>query len=62
VTRAKRLGYTFDATSAGTLQKSFDAVEDKDAALCLNLLSRKALQRYVICLRRRRSGGTGGDC
>lgn len=52
------MGYDFRATSgtsngsypeppsAGYLQKSFDAVTDKDAALCLNLLSRKAMQRW----------------
>ncbi|KAL1407749.1 Translational repressor [Vanrija albida] len=44
VKRAKRLGYDFDATNAGTLQKSFDKVEDKEAALCLRLLGKKALQ------------------
>ncbi|TXT09195.1 hypothetical protein VHUM_02669 [Vanrija humicola] len=44
VKRAKRLGYDFDATNAGTLQKSFDNIEDKDAKLCLRLLGKKALQ------------------
>ncbi|KAK4687107.1 protein SSD1, partial [Tremellales sp. Uapishka_1] len=47
VKKAHKLGYTFNPASAGTLQKSFDAVEDKDAALCLNLLAIKAMQRWV---------------
>jgi hypothetical protein len=51
VDRAHKLGYHFDATSAGTLQKVFDGIsdEDKDVALCLELLKRKAMQRCVHC-------------
>ena len=45
VKRAGKLGYTFDATNAGTLQKGFDAVGTKEEALCLELLKRKAMQR-----------------
>jgi protein SSD1 len=45
VKRAQRLGFRMDGTSAGTLQKSFQAIEDKDAAMCLELLKRKAIQR-----------------
>ncbi|WVQ80029.1 hypothetical protein IAT38_002130 [Cryptococcus sp. DSM 104549] len=45
VKRAAKLGYEMDSTSAGTLQKSFDKVEDKDAALCLDLLKKKAMQK-----------------
>jgi len=45
VKRAKRLGFEMDPTSAGTLQKSFDKVEDKDAALCLELLKKKSMQK-----------------
>jgi hypothetical protein len=50
VDRAHKLGYHFDATSAGTLQKVFDGISDadKDVALCLELLKRKAMQRSVI--------------
>ena len=47
VKRAMKLGYTMDASSSSTLQKSFDAVEDRDAALCLELLKRKSMQRYA---------------
>ena len=43
--RAAKLGYTFDSTNAGTLQKGFDAVGTKEEALCLELLKRKAMQR-----------------
>ncbi|RSH85671.1 hypothetical protein EHS25_003812 [Saitozyma podzolica] len=45
VKRAQRLGFRMDGTSAGTLQKSFQAIDDKDAAMCLELLKRKAMQR-----------------
>ncbi|EIW68380.1 hypothetical protein TREMEDRAFT_32205 [Tremella mesenterica DSM 1558] len=45
VKRAEKLGYTFDPASAGTLQKSFEAVEDEDAAVCLELLKRKSMQQ-----------------
>ncbi|OCF35764.1 hypothetical protein I316_02256 [Kwoniella heveanensis BCC8398] len=45
VKRAQKLGFEMDATSAGTLQKSFERVQDKEAALCLELLKKKAMQR-----------------
>lgn len=45
VKRAGKLGYKFDGTSAKTLQTGFDAIEDTDAALCLELLKRKAMQK-----------------
>ncbi|WVW85303.1 hypothetical protein I302_107341 [Kwoniella bestiolae CBS 10118] len=45
VKRAQRLGFEMDATSAGTLQRSFEGVKDKDTALCLELLKKKAMQR-----------------
>ena len=45
VTRAHKLGFEFESTSAASLQKGFDAVKDKDASLCLELLKRKAMQR-----------------
>lgn len=43
--RAKKLGYNMDASSAGTLQRSFDAINDEDAALCMELRKRKAVLR-----------------
>jgi protein SSD1 len=43
VARAKRVGYDFDATNAGTLQKSFDKITDKEVAYCLAMLEKKAL-------------------
>jgi len=45
VKRAKKLGYDFDGSSAKTLQQGFDNIKDADAALCLELLKRKAMQR-----------------
>ncbi|WWC93281.1 hypothetical protein V866_000114 [Kwoniella sp. B9012] len=45
VKRAQKLGFEMDGSSAGTLQKSFEAVQDKDTALCLELLKKKAMQR-----------------
>lgn len=45
VERAHKLGFDFDATDAAALQKGFDAIKDKDAALSLELLKRKAMQR-----------------
>jgi protein SSD1 len=44
VKRAKKLGFEMDRTSAGTLQKSFDKVQDRDEALCLELLKKKSMQ------------------
>nr|XP_019011760.1 uncharacterized protein I206_03866 [Kwoniella pini CBS 10737]OCF50541.1 hypothetical protein I206_03866 [Kwoniella pini CBS 10737] len=45
VTRAHKLGFEIDATSAGTLQKSFEGIKDMDTVLCLELLKKKAMQR-----------------
>ncbi|KAL7422501.1 Translational repressor [Cryptotrichosporon argae] len=45
VERVKRLGYTFDGTDAGTLQKSFEAVGDPEIVQSLNLLCRKSMQQ-----------------
>ncbi|KAH9006825.1 SSD1 protein [Lactarius hatsudake] len=45
VERAERLGYKLDVTSAGSLMRSFDAVEDPSALGVLQLLSFKATHR-----------------
>jgi len=45
VERAERLGYNMDTSSAGTLTKSLQAVEDPIARLILELLLRKASPR-----------------
>ncbi|KAK8854520.1 hypothetical protein IAR55_003259 [Kwoniella newhampshirensis] len=45
VKRAQKLGFEMDPASAGTLQKSFQKVVDADAALCLELLKKKSMQR-----------------
>ncbi|WRT68713.1 uncharacterized protein IL334_005693 [Kwoniella shivajii] len=45
VNRAQKLGYAMDATSAGTLQNSFEKIGDQDTILCLELLKKKAMQR-----------------
>ncbi|WWD19349.1 hypothetical protein CI109_103808 [Kwoniella shandongensis] len=45
VKRAQKLGFEMDPASAGTLQKSFEKVQDPDAALCLELLKKKSMQR-----------------
>lgn len=47
VTRASKLGFDMDPTSAGTLQKSFENVVDNDSALCIDLLRKKVIQRWV---------------
>lgn len=43
VKRAAKLGYKFDATDAGSLQKGFDAVHDTDVSLCLELLKKRSM-------------------
>ena len=43
--RARKLGYEFDGTDAASIQKGFDGVADQEAALCLELLKKKAMQR-----------------
>lgn len=43
VKRAEKLGYKMDGSSAGALQKSFEGVKDVEAALCLELLKKKAM-------------------
>lgn len=48
VKRAQKLGYQFDGASAKTLQEGFSAIKDADAALCLELLKRKAMQKCVV--------------
>jgi protein SSD1 len=45
VERAERLGYTLDVTSAGSLMRSFDAVEEPSALGVLQLLTFKATHR-----------------
>ncbi|CAG8445857.1 5385_t:CDS:10 [Diversispora eburnea] len=45
IEHARKLGYEINATSAGTLQKSLDAVEDEDAKQVLKLLAIKPMQR-----------------
>ncbi|WWC90405.1 uncharacterized protein L201_005340 [Kwoniella dendrophila CBS 6074] len=45
VKRAQKLGFDMDGASAGTLQKSFEGIKDKDAVICLELLKKKAMQR-----------------
>ncbi|RHZ68375.1 hypothetical protein Glove_295g26 [Diversispora epigaea] len=45
IEHASKLGYEINATSAGTLQKSLDAVEDEDAKQVLKLLAIKPMQR-----------------
>ena len=47
VNRARKLGFEFESTRATDLQRGFDAVKDQDAALCLELLKKKAMQRSV---------------
>jgi protein SSD1 len=43
--RAARLGYEVDTSSAGALQKSFDAIEDPMARRLLEILCAKAMHR-----------------
>jgi len=43
--RAKRVGYEVDISSAGTLQRSFEAIENLDAREQLESLATKAMQR-----------------
>lgn len=45
VRRAKDLGIEMDASTAGTLMKSFEAVSDSKERLVLQLLSTKAMLR-----------------
>ncbi|KAL0094583.1 hypothetical protein J3Q64DRAFT_1070560 [Phycomyces blakesleeanus] len=42
---ARELGYTLDASTAGTLQASFDAIEAKDIQTVLKILAIKSMQR-----------------
>lgn len=44
VERAKILGFDLDPTNAGTLQKSFNKITDKEAVFCLSLLEKKSMQ------------------
>lgn len=44
VKRAKLLGYDIDATNAGTIQQSFDKIDDKEAVYCLEMYKRKTMQ------------------
>ncbi|BEJ00527.1 hypothetical protein CcaverHIS631_0503840 [Cutaneotrichosporon cavernicola] len=44
VERAKVLGFDLDPTNAGTLQKSFNKITDKEAVFCLSLLEKKTMQ------------------
>ncbi|ORX38254.1 hypothetical protein BD324DRAFT_649631 [Kockovaella imperatae] len=44
IERAKKLGFAFDGSTAGTLQKGFDEIQDADTRLCLELLKRRAMQ------------------
>ncbi|CAK9781321.1 RNB-domain-containing protein [Cutaneotrichosporon oleaginosum] len=44
VERAKGLGFDLDPTNAGTLQKSFNKITDKEAVFCLSLLEKKTMQ------------------
>lgn len=39
------MGYTFDGSSAGSLQRSFEAIESEDAKAVLRLLAVKPMQR-----------------
>ncbi|ODN85475.1 hypothetical protein L198_07557 [Cryptococcus wingfieldii CBS 7118] len=45
VERSAKLGIEMDPSSGGTLQRSIEKVEDPDAALCIDLLRRKSMQR-----------------
>ena len=45
VKRAGKLGFEMDSSSTIALQKSFDQVQDPNAALCLELLKRKSMQQ-----------------
>lgn len=45
VTRAHKLGFEFEGTTAAALQKGFDNMPDPETALCLELLKKKAMQR-----------------
>ncbi|WVQ71979.1 hypothetical protein IAR50_001522 [Cryptococcus sp. DSM 104548] len=45
VQRSAKLGIEMDPTSGGSLQRSIESVEDPDAALCIDLLRRKSMQR-----------------
>ncbi|CEP13420.1 hypothetical protein [Parasitella parasitica] len=42
---AENLGYTFDGSSAGSMQKSFSAIESEDVKSVLRLLAVKPMQR-----------------
>ncbi|KAL9543206.1 hypothetical protein MBANPS3_008217, partial [Mucor bainieri] len=42
---AENLGYSFDASTAGSMQKSFSAIESEDAKAVLRLLAVKPMQR-----------------
>ncbi|KAG1329120.1 hypothetical protein G6F62_007819 [Rhizopus arrhizus] len=42
---AENLGYSFDSSSAGSLQESFNAIESEDAKAVLKLLAVKPMQR-----------------
>ncbi|KAI8642630.1 hypothetical protein BD408DRAFT_343876 [Parasitella parasitica] len=42
---AEKLGYTFDGSSAGSMQKSFSAIESEDVKSVLRLLAVKPMQR-----------------
>lgn len=44
VERAKGLGFDLDPTNAGTLQKSFNKITDKESVFCLSVLEKKTMQ------------------
>lgn len=43
--RAAKLGFEVDVSSAGSVQKSLNAIEDPTSKLALQILARKSMQR-----------------
>jgi hypothetical protein len=37
------MGFDLDATTAGSLQKSFEGIKDKEALMCLEMLKKKSM-------------------
>lgn len=57
--RAKQMGFDLDASSAGALQKSFEAIKDKEALMCLEMMKKKAMTAYVHLVQRLWGRGNG---
>jgi hypothetical protein len=41
------MGFAIDATSAGSMQISFEAIKDKESLMCLEMLKKKSMNAYV---------------